>query len=140
MRLRADVGVVRRHWRVVALLTLIAAGAAAVRSFQQTPVYEATAAVLVRPLSATAIETGLRPDQVLNMDDERRIMQSEAVAAIARRTMRVTASPAELLEHVTADVAADSQIVRVHFRYLEPATAQRGANAFARAYLTFRKQ
>jgi tyrosine-protein kinase len=140
MRLRAHVGVVRRHWRVVALLTLIAAGAAAVRSFQQTPVYEATAAVLVRPLSATAIETGLRPDQVLNMDDERRIMQSEAVAAIARRTMRVTASPAELLEHVTADVAADSQIVRVHFRYLEAATAQRGANAFARAYLAFRKQ
>src|SRR5687767_3516386 len=119
MSLRADLGNVRRHWRVVALLTLIAAGAAAVRSFQQTPVYEATAAVLVRPLSATAIETGLRPDQVLNMDDERRIMQSEAVAAIARRTLRVTASPGELLEHVTADVAADSQIVRVHFRYLE---------------------
>lgn len=125
---------------MVVLLTLVAAAAAAVRSFQQTPVYEATASVLVRPLSATAIETGLRPDQVINMADEKQIVQSEAVAAIARRKMRVTGSPSELLQHVSAEVPDNSQIVRVHFRYVVPSTAQRGANAFAEAFLAFRKE
>lgn len=123
---------------MVALLALLGAGLAAVRTSQQIPLFEATASVLVRPLGASPIETGLRPNQAVDMASERQIMRSHAVAAIAARKLRVTATPEELLDHVSADVAPSSQIVRVHFRYVEPALAQRGANAFAEAFLEFR--
>src|SRR5688572_26559616 len=63
-------GTLRRHWRMVALLTLAAAGLAVVHSARQTPVYQAMASVLVRPLSVTPIQTGLRPDQVVDMASE----------------------------------------------------------------------
>src|SRR5829696_3144910 len=125
---------------MVAVLALVVGGLVAVRSLQQTPVYEATASVLVRPLGATSIETGRRPDQIVSMAGEQRIMQSEAVAAIAGRKLGVTATPPELLEHLSVDVPADSQILRVHFRAVDPRTAQRGADAFAQAFLAFRKE
>ena len=125
---------------MVAVLALAVGGSVAVRSLQQTPVYEATASVLVRPVGATSIETGRRPDQTVSMTGEQRIMQSEAVAAIAGRKLGVTATPPELLEHLSVDVPADSQILRVHFRAVDPRTAQRGADAFAQAFLAFRKE
>jgi polysaccharide biosynthesis transport protein len=133
-------GTLRRQWRMVALFILVAAGLAIVYSARQTPVYQAVASVLVRPLSATPIQTGLRPDQVDDMASEQRIMQSEAVAAIAVKKMRVTAAPSELLRYMSADVPARSQIIRVSFRFVEPEIARRGANAFAEAYLAFRKE
>src|SRR5829696_10179881 len=125
---------------MVAVLALVIGGLVAVRSLQLTPVYEATASVLVRPLGATSIETGRRPDQIVSMAGEQRIMQSEAVATIAGRKLGVTATPPELLEHLSVDVPADSQILRVHFRAVDPRTAQRGADAFAQAFLAFRKE
>lgn len=140
MELDYDAGTLRRHWRMVALITLIVGGLLAARWLGQPPVYEATASVLVRPLGATSIRTGLPPDQILSMDEEKQIMQSDAVATIARRRLQVTATPSELLDHVAVDVPAGSQILRVHFRYVVPETAQRGANAFAEAFLAFRKE
>src|SRR5215218_9323289 len=107
---------------MVAVLALVIGGLVAVRSLQLTPVYEATALVLVRPLGATSIETGRRPDQIVSMAGEQRVM------------------PPELLEHVAVDVPAGSQILRVHFRSADPRTAQRGADAFAQAFLAFRKE
>ena len=140
MELHHDAGTLRRHWRMVAVLALVISGLVAVRSLQLTPVYEATASVLVRPLGATSVETGRRPDQIVSMAGEQRVMQSEAVAAIAGRKLGVAATPPELLEHVAVDVPAGSQILRVHFRSADPRTAQRGADAFAQAFLAFRKE
>jgi capsular exopolysaccharide synthesis family protein len=140
VELHHDAGILRRHWRMIAALTLAVGGLVALRSLQQTPVYEATASVLVRPLAATSIETGRRPDQDVSMAGEQRIMQSEAVAAIAGKRLGVSATPPELLDHVSVDVPADSQILRVHFRSADPRIAQRGADAFAQAFLAFRKE
>jgi polysaccharide biosynthesis transport protein len=140
VELHHDAGTLRRHWRMVAVLALVIGGLVAFRSLQTTPVYEATASVLVRPLGAPSIETGRRPDQVVSMAGEQRVMQSEAVAAIAGRKLGVTAKPPELLAHVAVDVPAGSQILRVHFRSADAGTARRGADAFAEAFLAFRKE
>src|SRR4029453_9174706 len=61
------------------------------------------------------------------------------VAALAAKTLKTTATPAQLLEHVKADVPANSQILRIRYQDTVPLTAQRGAHAFAKAYLTSRE-
>jgi len=130
--------VLRRQWPLLVLVTLLAVGVATVWSFRQTPVYQATASVLVNPLSASPNPPAARPDQLINMTNEKQLVLSAAVAKGAGDSLRSSATPDELLEHVSAEVPADSQILKISYRDTVPQTAQRGANAFARAYLDYR--
>jgi capsular polysaccharide biosynthesis protein len=139
VELRDYLAVLRRQLVVIVAVTLLGAGAAAAWSFRRTPVYESTASVLVRAITTNAFDPGQRIDQQLNMFNQRQLAQSEPVAAVAAKLLRTTATPAQLLEHVQVDVPANSQILRVRYRDTVPLTAQRGADAFAKAYLGFRE-
>jgi capsular exopolysaccharide synthesis family protein len=129
----------RRQWPLLVLVTLLAVGVATVWSLRQTPVYQATASVLVNPLSANPNPPTARPDQLINMTNEKQLALSAAVAEGAGKSLRSSATPDELLEHVSGEVPADSQILKISYRDTAPLTAQRGANAFAQAYLDYRK-
>jgi polysaccharide biosynthesis transport protein len=137
VELRDYLAVFRRQVVLIVAIMLLGGTAAAAYTFRRTPVYESTASVLVKDITTNAFETGRRPE--INMQDQRQLAQSEAVAAIAAKSLKTTATPAQLLEHVSVDVPANSQILRIHYRDTVPLTAQRGANAFAKAYLTFRE-
>jgi polysaccharide biosynthesis transport protein len=130
----------RRQLALVLAVTLLGGAAAAAYTFRRTPVYESTSSVLVRAITANAFDPGMRVDQQLNMFNQRQIAQSQPVATLAARTLGGAATPAQLLEHVSVDVPANSQILRVHYRDTVPLTAQRGADAFAKAYLDFRRR
>jgi capsular polysaccharide biosynthesis protein len=131
--------VFRRQLAVIVAVTLLGAAAAAAWTFRRTAVYESTASVLVRPITSNTFDPGQRVDQQLNMFNQRQLAQSEPVARAAAKTLRTTVTPAELLTHVQVEVPANSQILRFRYRDTVPLTAQRGADAFARAYLAFRE-
>jgi capsular exopolysaccharide synthesis family protein len=139
VELRDYLAVFRRHLVLIVAITLLGGAAAAAYTFRRTPVYESTASVLVRAITTNAFDPGQRVDQQLNMFNQRQLAQSEPVASVAAKTLRTTATPAQLLEHVSVDVPANSQILRIHYRDTVPLTAQRGADAFAGAYLAFRE-
>jgi polysaccharide biosynthesis transport protein len=139
VELRDYLAVLRRRLVVIVAVALLGAGAAAAWTLRRTPVYESTASVLVRAITTNAFDPGQRIDQQLNMFNQRQLAQSEPVAAAAARSLSTTATPAQLLEHVQVDVPANSQILRVRYRDTVPQTAQRGADAFAKAYLAFRE-
>ena len=139
VELRDYLAVFRRQLVLIVAITLLGAAAAAAYTFRRTPVYESSASVLVRAITTNAFDPGSRVDQQLNMFNQRQLAQSEPVAAVAGKTLKTTATPAELLEHVKVDVPANSQILRVKYRDTVPLTAQRGADAFAKAYLAFRE-
>jgi uncharacterized protein involved in exopolysaccharide biosynthesis len=103
------------------------------------PIHESTASVLVRAMTPNAFDPGQRVDQQLNMVNQRQIAQSQPVAALAAKTLGTAATPEQLLEHVDVDVPANSQVLRIHYRDTGPLSAQRGADAFAKAYLDFRR-
>jgi capsular exopolysaccharide synthesis family protein len=128
----------RRQWPLLVLVTLLAVGVAAVWSFRQTPVYQATASVLVNPLRTSPTPPAARLDQLINMTNEKQLALSAAVAEGAGKILRSSATPDELLEHVSAEVPADSQVLKISYRDTAPQNAQRGAGAFAQAYLDFR--
>ena len=131
--------VFKRQLGLIVAVTLLGAAAAAAYSFRRTPVYESTASVLVRAITTNAFDPSQRVDQQLNMFNQRQLVTSEPVAAVAAKELGTTATPDQLIKHVTADVPANSQIIRIHYRDTVPLSAQRGADAFAKAYLSFRE-
>ena len=139
VELRDYLRVFRRQLALIVAITLLGAAAAAAYTFRRTPVYESSASVLVRAITTNAFDPGSRVDQQLNMFNQRQLAQSEPVAALAAKTLQTTATPAQLLEHVNVDVPANSQILRVKYQDTVPLTAQRGADAFAKAYLVSRE-
>jgi capsular exopolysaccharide synthesis family protein len=139
VELRDYLRVFRRQLALIVAITLLGAAAAAAYTFRRTPVYESSASVLVRAITTNAFDPGSRVDQQLNMFNQRQLAQSEPVAALAAKTLKTTATPAQLLEHVKVDVPANSQILRVRYQDTVPLTAQRGADAFAKAYLVSRE-
>ena len=139
VELRDYLAVFKRQLVLILAITLLGAAAAAAYTFRRTPVYESNASVLVRAITTNAFDPGSRVDQQLNMFNQRQLAQSEPVAAVAAKSLKTTATPAQLLEHVKVDVPANSQILRIKYRDTVPLTAQRGADAFAEAYLAFRE-
>jgi capsular polysaccharide biosynthesis protein len=131
--------VFRRQFVLILAVVLLGGAAAAAYSFRRTPVYESTALVLVRAITTNAFDPGQRVDQQLNMFNQRQLALSEPVAAVAAKHLGTTATPQQLVNHASADVPANSQIVRIHYRDTVAQTAQRGAEAFATAYLAFRE-
>jgi capsular exopolysaccharide synthesis family protein len=139
VELRDYLRVFRRQLALIVAITLLGGAAAAAYTFRRTPVYESSASVLVRAITTNAFDPGSRVDQQLNMFNQRQLAQSEPVAALAAKTLKTTATPAQLLEHVKVDVPANSQILRIRYQDTVPLTAQRGADAFAKAYLASRE-
>ena len=136
---RDYLAVFKRQFALIVAIALLGAAAAAAYSFRRTPVYESSTSVLVRAITTNAFDPGQRIDQQLNMFNQRQLAQSQPVAEVAVRSLGTTATPAQLLEHVKVDVPANSQILRIHYRDTVPLSAQRGADAVAKAYLAFRE-
>ena len=139
LELGAYLAALRRQWPLLVVITLLAVGVATIWSVRQTPVYEATASVLVNPLRTSPSPPSARPDQLVNMTNEKQLALSAPVAQAAGKSLRLSATPDQLLEHVSVGVPADSQILKISYSDTAPLTAQHGANAFAQAYLDYRE-
>lgn len=128
----------RRNWRLILAVTAAAVALALAYSFVRTPVYAATAEVLVNPITTNPFEQD-RPDLLVQPDTERQIATSTAVAERAAEKLGTTQSPQSLLRRLKAEAPADTRILQITFSDTDPAAAQRGAQAFAEAYLEFKR-
>ncbi len=131
--------VLRRQWWLLALLALIGVAAATAWTLRQTPIYRGTSSVLVQPVSINRFEGTQRLDQQVNINNEKEVALSSAVAVMAGKFLNSPASPNELLRHVSVEVPANSQVLEISYSDPVPRTAQRGADSFARAYIEYRK-
>jgi capsular exopolysaccharide synthesis family protein len=109
---------------------------AALYSYSRTPVYTSTAEVLVRPILTNPLES--IPLDRISLQTEIRIATAGAVADLARDRMGSEDSPTSLLKKVAVTAPQDTQVLE--FAYSDPGAqeAQRGADAFANAYLDFK--
>jgi len=136
--LREYLAVLRaRKWNIV-LITLVAMLAALFLSFRQTPIYESEAQVLVNPVQTSGFSAA--PPAALNLDTERTVASSLEVAEVVSEQLPGAQDPEALLESLSVEVAANSEVLV--FRYVDPRPleAQQRTQAFADAYLEFRRQ
>lgn len=128
----------RRKWLILAFAVL-GLGLALLYSFLQTPIYQSRTEVQVQPITADPFARTTGRNQQLNPPTETALATSIQVAGRAAKTMKTDATPQSLLRHVAVDVPPDSFIVIVTYSDSDAEQAQRGARAFAQAYLGVRR-
>ncbi len=136
MRARDVVSVVvRRRWLVV--VAAVSAGVVSlVLTAFQTPVYEATAEVLIE----SAGEDGLFEDQ-LSADDrsirtETEVIEREAVQARVQRDLSLDELPPE----AEAEEVGDTDLISITVRDANPTNAAIYADAYAMAFIEERRE
>jgi polysaccharide biosynthesis transport protein len=134
--LRDYVAVLRnRKWSILSVTALVVISALAF-SYQQIPLYQSETEILIKDSSISTSEgfTG----QLVNLETERKLAESEAVARLVAD--RVKTPPDRLLEGLSVEVAPSTEIMIMRYVSPRPVQAQRGAEAFAEAYLEYRRK
>jgi succinoglycan biosynthesis transport protein ExoP len=106
-------------------------------SFLQTPLYESTARLLIRPINQTA---GTVAPVLPNLETERGLVASAPVAERVAQSLELREDPRSLLDGLSVDVVAGAEFLVIHYRHPDPIEAHRRARAFANEYLNFRRQ
>lgn len=132
-------GLLRRHWWVVVLLTLAGVGAAAAVSQRQPKVYQAATSVLVQPAGRDTNVVGGRTRGEINLDTEAQLVRSTAVATGAGRLLAAGDPPDDLARQVTVKVPPNTAVLVITYAADSPQAAQQGSHAFAEAYLRNRQ-
>ena len=136
--LRDVLATVRRRKWIVAAVTLCVAGLAALYSFTRVPVYTSQARVLVRPTLTSPFQGN--PLQQLSLQTEMQLVISASVANVAKQQMDSPLDVQALLRHVSVTAPENTQILDISYSDPDPATAKKGAQAFADAYLEFKRR
>lgn len=129
----------RQRWLVV-LTTVVVVVAALAVSFAQTPIYEAETELAVEPLRRsddTSLEQLLAPSDDA-VSTERVVMTSRPVAERAAAQLGVD-DVSRLIDTVRVEAVPDTRVVRIVAADPDPATAVATSDAFANAYLDFRR-
>lgn len=129
----------RQRWVIVATVVLVAVGAV-VFSFAQTPIYEAESELAVEPIRRTQ-DVSLE-ELLSGADDavatEQVVMTSRPVAERAAAQLGVDNVP-QLLEAVRVEAVPETRVLRILATNTDPSAAAATADAFAQAYLDFRR-
>jgi uncharacterized protein involved in exopolysaccharide biosynthesis/Mrp family chromosome partitioning ATPase len=131
--------ILRRRRRTIALATVIVVAFAAVYVWWSGPQYASQASVVIRPILTGPFDQS-RIDDV-GAGTEAKVLDSTVVAELAAKKLHVgpVDAPA-LLEHLTVENPLGTLILNITYAASSPEAAQKGAQAFADAYLEHRQQ
>jgi capsular exopolysaccharide synthesis family protein len=139
--LRDYVNVVRAHrWSIVALVVAFTV-VGLLYAKSRPPQYRSTARVLVLQAAGGAIgqsQAGQVQGKPINLQTEAELVDSSAVAALAKDTLRSPKTVQQLAAQADASYTTDSQILVIGFTASTSTSAQAGAQAFADAFLTYK--
>ena len=127
----------RRRWRIIAFVVVVAIGASVAVMLSQTPVYQGTASVLIESTSGATDSTGvvIDPDEVAT---QAQVVTSLPVASRVVSSLGLSESPTDLLGDVSVAVNG-TRVLDISAVQDNAAEAATVANAFANAYLGYRQ-
>ena len=129
----------RRRWRLIGLASLLGMLIAFGAYTMQPTSYTSTAAVFLNPLEGNPYSpttSTARNDQLASLETEAALVTTDRVVEVARD---LDSLPEAAASHVDVTVPSNSQVLRISYQASSPASAQRGAAAFADAYLAHRQ-
>src|SRR5438067_388063 len=134
------VAVLARRKLVLLIAVLLGAAAAVGYSYGiATPAYVSQASVLVRPVLDRPFNPGTGGiDKAVNMGTEKTVATSNAVAQIVKDTLKLPDDVTTVASRASAQTVGTTQLLQIAYTDKTKASAQRGAQAFAEAYLRFK--
>lgn len=135
--------VLRRHWRIVVLIPLLALAVSLVVSSRSATEYTATAKVVISPFNPVTelLNPGSNPtpaDPERDLNTEVLQITETPVADLVRAELGLHESSQDLLQSVNASIEGTTNIADITVTDGSAARAARIANAFARQYESFR--
>jgi polysaccharide biosynthesis transport protein len=132
--LRYFLGVLQRRKWVIVGVCLLTAGAAGLFSKLHATVYQGSTEVLIdRQVSDQVFSTDQSFDPQRNVQTEVKVAQSGAVAQAAKKALGHE-------PEITIDSDPQSDVITIHARNNEPRRAAADADAYAKAYVTYRRE
>jgi Mrp family chromosome partitioning ATPase/capsular polysaccharide biosynthesis protein len=137
--------IVRRRWRIIAVIAVLGAICAVEYSDHAGPSYTAQASVVVDAVTEGPQAGSTPVTTPVNMSTEQAIAQSAAVIQLAAAKLGVPVAQLQanaakrLSVSVPASTLTTSNVLQINWQADKPALAQQGANAFAAAYLAYRQ-
>jgi capsular exopolysaccharide synthesis family protein len=140
INLRHYVEVVLQRRRLIGFCVLAGLILALTYSLIAPRSYRSKAVVEVQPTGvdlSNPATSGI--DKAINLDNERQVASSTAVAAIAADALGWPGTAQSFQKRVTVDVPTDTQVLEFSFVGSSGLEAQRGATEIAHAYLKYRQ-
>ncbi|MBW3601573.1 MAG: hypothetical protein KY434_02600 [Actinobacteria bacterium] len=138
--LRDYLAVVRRQRWVVAGVGLLGVLLVVLALLLAPDRYESSVRVLAGPAARGPQEDSTPVSDLVNVATERQVLSSRAVGARVKRVIGYRGSVEELLEQLSVEAPADTEILELSFRAGDPTRARQGAQAFGEAYLAYRQR
>ncbi|MGH2540253.1 MAG: Wzz/FepE/Etk N-terminal domain-containing protein [Actinomycetota bacterium] len=123
---------IRRGKWLVLLVTVLGVATALFYISTSTPLYTATAEVLVLPV----LTSPTRSAEPVSMQTETRLVTSTVVTDVVVDDLGSDAG--DVLKHVSVDAIENTEILEISYTDASPETAQLTAQAFADSYLQFK--
>jgi polysaccharide biosynthesis transport protein len=140
--LRADLEILRRHWRLIAGVVLASVLVFVIVHERQIKTYTATASVAFQ--SDTLTDAALNISTVTSSEPQREadtevlIAHSAEVAQGVREQLKLQSTPSELLGEVKVEAAPTADVLNILATTHDPKASADLANAFASQYIAFR--
>jgi tyrosine-protein kinase len=135
--LRGYLTILRRRLPVIVVIAVVFVGLAIAYTRLQTPIYTATARVLIKPPPGSTTED---LNKTISVDTEAQIVKSQDVADEAGPDANPNLSTQQLLRRVTVKTTPGTFIMAISYSDADAERAAKGANAFAEAYVRFRNR
>ncbi|XBB65713.1 hypothetical protein ABFU82_16530 [Nocardioides sp. WV_118_6] len=119
--------------------SVLGAGVGTMWARQRDHQHTATAVIMLHPSEGNAYSPGGRGDDLVNLETEAQLLQSDAVARTVLTTLKESGTPADLLAAIKVDVPPNTQLLDITARGPDDATAVARASAFAKVYLDYRR-
>lgn len=129
----------RRRWRVVAAVTLV--GVVGVVAYTQLAPrsYTGTAVVTIDAISSTPFDQTKSVDQLVSPSTEAQVAASDPVAVAAAKMVKPAGVPSAMQGNLSVGSTSGTATLTFTYKTDGAPAAAAGANAFARAYLAYRR-
>lgn len=136
LELRDYLQVLRRRRAIIAVATLVVVAAALTSSLLQTPLYKASAEILLQSRNTESLfdpDTGASRDPVRAVQTEIRVLQSQPVEELVRKKLGTA-------DRISASPVGQTDVIVIDAKSTDPQRAALVANAYARSYIDFRRR
>lgn len=129
--------IIARRWRVVAVTVLVFMLLGGLYSYKGGKQYTSSASLVIRPILTDPFADNRIED--VGADTQAKVLDSTVVADTVAKRLKLDKDPKDLVNRLSVDNPIGTLILNISFTASTPERAQAGAQAFAQAYLDYRR-